>query len=394
MNAIKWNLRALYWTNRYVWPYYRRFVQHTLTPRCTGCGLSAKIAPLSNGRCADCLALARMVRPNAGQADHADRPDPAERSTFDAYLEQLQGQGRGKYDLLLFFSGGKDSTYLLKQLREDFPQLRILALTVDNGFRSPFAQHNSPQICRWFNVDHLELRPYAIFKQLYHYGFQHLSRRGFFYTDFWEGELFQDIGRTLATQLEIPAIALGYTPGQLETITQELQELDSYHLYDTGLAISRENQHFTRTTFLDLPLNTIFSSNEMRYWWDASRWEPQHIPTMLFPWVAWGYQKEAVQQEVQRLPMFGHAEAHPDLTNDLYVSLGLMLDYKHVGYCHIESEFADLVRNGQEDYHANRNIWEFYEYLALYSEWLIRHMPIWRSCLAELELTPTDILKG
>lgn len=390
MKSIKINLRVLYWAANFWWPAYRRLIQHQLTPRCMGCGLSARLAPLSNGLCAMCQTQGSAHRSSGEAATDSFAPDPSVRHAFDSYIEQLQGQGRGKYDLLLFFSGGKDSTYLLQAFRTRFPRLRILALTIDNGFRSPFAQQNSPQICRWLKVDHLELRPYTIFQRLYHYGFKHFSRHGFSYTDIWEGELFQDIGRNLAAQMGIPAMALGYTPEQTANLPSDS---DPYQLYSQAQAINQANQHFTRTTFLDIPLATIFTPLEMRYWWDATRYPSEAIPVMLFPWLAWGYHKEAVQQAVQGIPILGRGEAHPDLTNDLYVSLGLMLDYKHLGYSHYETEFANLVRSGKEDYQGNRNFWEFCEYLALHSRLLLRLMPVWRYCLAELDLAPHDLLR-
>jgi hypothetical protein len=45
------------------------------------------------------------------------------------------------YDVIAAYSGGKDSSYTLKLLRERY-DLRILALTLDNHFVSPQAWEN------------------------------------------------------------------------------------------------------------------------------------------------------------------------------------------------------------------------------------------------------------
>ena len=70
-------------------------------------------------------------------------------------LAEHQGRGEGAYDALLLFSGGKDSVYMLKRMRDEFPALRILAFTVDNTFMSPVAQENVAYLIRKLDVDHL-----------------------------------------------------------------------------------------------------------------------------------------------------------------------------------------------------------------------------------------------
>ena len=50
-------------------------------------------------------------------------------------------RNHGSYDCLIAYSGGKDSTYTLKLLRDRY-NLRVLALTIDNGFVSEQAFRN------------------------------------------------------------------------------------------------------------------------------------------------------------------------------------------------------------------------------------------------------------
>ena len=50
-------------------------------------------------------------------------------------------RGTGAYDAIVAFSGGKDSSYTLKLLVEDYG-LNCLAVTIDNGFISEGAFKN------------------------------------------------------------------------------------------------------------------------------------------------------------------------------------------------------------------------------------------------------------
>ncbi len=67
-------------------------------------------------------------------------------------------RGRAAYDCIMAFSGGKDSTYTMLVLRRDF-NLRVLALTIDNGFVSDAALRNMRLATEALSVDHMIFRP-------------------------------------------------------------------------------------------------------------------------------------------------------------------------------------------------------------------------------------------
>ncbi|NWG76396.1 MAG: hypothetical protein HXY24_17640, partial [Rubrivivax sp.] len=74
-----------------------------------------------------------------------------------AIINQVRGQG--EYDCLLAYSGGKDSTYTLALLRDEYG-LRVLAVTFDNGFVSPGAFANIRRVVEALDVDHLFIKPH------------------------------------------------------------------------------------------------------------------------------------------------------------------------------------------------------------------------------------------
>lgn len=67
-------------------------------------------------------------------------------------------RGGSEYDCLMAFSGGKDSTYTLMVLKKRY-NLRVLALTMDNGFISDGAFRNMCSVTENLGVDHLIFKP-------------------------------------------------------------------------------------------------------------------------------------------------------------------------------------------------------------------------------------------
>lgn len=381
---------------KYVWPTYRQLVKHKLAKRCTVCSLNEHATTIRDTICDTCKQEAAKTKAVHDSTSASAPGEQSQGKALETLLKSAQGTGRGIYDALLFFSGGKDSAYLLHRLKTTYPGLRILALTIDNGFRSPIGKQNAEKICMQLDVDHMELRPYQIFKKLYKYGIENFSHHGFICTDIWGGELFQDIGRNLAADMKIPLLILGYTPEQIEFLPEQFDDYQLYHSKDFKF---KDNQQFTREKFADIGLADIFSAEDMRYWWDASKCSADDIPTMVFPFQAWGYHKAQMTHEVVSLlqETIDEKNMHPMLTNDLYIGLGIFLDYKILGYSPYEYEFSRYVREGKEDVNKNCQLWQFVEQGAMLNEKLLLNAPNIQACLNRLgftEDTLTDIIQN
>ena len=80
---------------------------------------------------------------------------------YEAKFRQLvqEHKGRGSYDCLVAYSGGKDSTYTLHLLRERYDDLRLLAYSYDNWFQSERARRNIRAVLSRMNVDHVTVTP-------------------------------------------------------------------------------------------------------------------------------------------------------------------------------------------------------------------------------------------
>lgn len=99
---------------RNVWPLQRRVVGRRIHRRCSTCGASERMLPLdARGSCSECDARSRQGAPQQRARD------PALEAELAKIFAAAQGTGRGDHDALVMFSGGKDSSYLVRRLRDE-----------------------------------------------------------------------------------------------------------------------------------------------------------------------------------------------------------------------------------------------------------------------------------
>ncbi len=69
------------------------------------------------------------------------------------------GQNNNRpYDVLMAYSGGKDSTYTMSLLGNKY-KLRVQAVSFDNGFISPAALTNIKNVTDKLGIDHIFFKP-------------------------------------------------------------------------------------------------------------------------------------------------------------------------------------------------------------------------------------------
>lgn len=90
-------------------------------------------------------------------------------TTFQTYLTQAKetaAKNGSQYDCLVGFSGGKDSTYIIYQLKEKY-HMRVLAFTYNNGFCTDYGTNNIKNVLEQINVDYQTFTPnYQTFQYL------------------------------------------------------------------------------------------------------------------------------------------------------------------------------------------------------------------------------------
>lgn len=61
------------------------------------------------------------------------------------------------YDCVVGFSGGKDSSYIIYQMKKNYG-LRVLAVTFQNGFHTEYGRNNIETVLQLLNVDYMSVR--------------------------------------------------------------------------------------------------------------------------------------------------------------------------------------------------------------------------------------------
>ena len=140
------------------------------------------------------------------------------RNQLDSLIESHKGKAP-VYDLIMAYSGGKDSSFTLKLLRERY-DLRIAALTFDNHFISSTAIKNIKIITDRLNIDSLTFKPpWSIIKEMFLltakediFSKPTLMRASSICTACIG--LVKSIVLKTALEMSIPFVGFGWSPGQ------------------------------------------------------------------------------------------------------------------------------------------------------------------------------------
>ncbi len=185
----------------------------------------------SQSVCAECVLPSSFpnIAFNAdGVCNYCTNEAPAHQSHFQERqreeFQQILDSSRGQrpYEAIACYSGGKDSTYMLKMMVRDW-DLKVLAFTLDNGFITSQSKANITRVADLLGVDHIFFKPSRSFMtQMYRQAaLGDLNRpRGNY------AKRISDIclacisvvnahAARLAIQHGTPMIFAGFTPGQV-----------------------------------------------------------------------------------------------------------------------------------------------------------------------------------
>ena len=140
------------------------------------------------------------------------------RTKFDEIINQNKSKN-SKYDALVAYSGGKDSTFLIHTLKVKYG-LNMLALTFDNGFLSEQAIRNTQTVMENLGIDHVLLKPRLdVLKKIFNectkkniYSPKTIERASTVCTSCMGIVKFSAL--RMALEKNIPFIAFGWSPGQ------------------------------------------------------------------------------------------------------------------------------------------------------------------------------------
>ena len=259
--------------------------------------------------------------------------------------KQLNKLDQRSYDVLMAYSGGKDSSYTLKLLKKDF-NLRVLAITFNQGFASNQTLDNIRIVIRVLNVDHLMISPNP---QLLHEAFRRSIDSDFYPLKVLERassicntcmNFTKSILLKYAIILGIPLIAYGWSPGQAP-IQSSVMKWSPSMIHQTQSVM---NNTFKRILKDDMsPL--LLGESEFE---KIKEFEMQErfLLYNIHPLAFMDYNEEKIIEEIRTLGWVDPKDTDSNSTNCLLNGFANQTHQEKYGFHPYAFEIGGMVREG------------------------------------------------
>ncbi len=260
---------------------------------------------------------------------------------FFTILEETKN--KGPYDALMAYSGGKDSTYTLRLLKETF-DLRVLAITFDHGFVSPVALENIRNVTDTLDTNLLTIQPGA--KTLRSafvssmapdiYPIKALERASSICNSCMN--LVKSFLLRSAIDMRVSIIAYGWSPGQAPIQSS---------VFKTNPSMIRQTQKAMVRVFEDEIRDNLsaFFLEERHFEGDSSS-QPYAFPYIIHPLAFMDYDEEHILSSIKELGWVDPTDTDANSTNCLLNSFAIQDHIDKYGFHPYAFEIAGLVREG------------------------------------------------
>jgi predicted PP-loop superfamily ATPase len=266
------------------------------------------------------------------------------------FLDLIVGLGNPDerpYDVLMAYSGGKDSTYTMYILRKKY-NLRVLAWSFNNGFISETSLRNIEEVTNRLGIDHILFKPqWETLKNIFVNAARHelyskktLERASTICTSCIG--LVKSLCLKTAVEQGIPMIGFGWSPGQAPVQS----------------SIMRNNPSLIKMTqsAIKEPLRKVAGKDIDAYFLNESNYsQPDKFPYNVHP-MAWEfYEEHMIITEIKELGWKEPEDTDANSSNCLLNALANELHIKKYGFHPYVWEIANMVREGvmkrYEGYH-------------------------------------------
>lgn len=259
---------------------------------------------------------------------------------FHDLIAQTRDQAKAHrcYDVLMAYSGGKDSTYTMGLLKNKY-HLRVLAVSFDNGFISETAISNIKNVTAALEVDHVFFRPsWGMLKKIFTtaaerelYSKKSLERASTICTSCIG--FVKSFCLKTAIEQDIPMIGYGWSPGQAPVQSSIMK---------TNPSLARMSQQAVLN-----PLQEIAGDAVNAYFLQ----EKHFAATESFPYnvhpMAWEfYNEEMILQEIQQFGWTAPKDTDSNSTNCLLNAFANDVHIKRYRFHPYVWEIANMVREG------------------------------------------------
>jgi predicted PP-loop superfamily ATPase len=249
-----------------------------------------------------------------------------------------QSTSQRSYDILMAYSGGKDSTYTMSLLKNKY-SLRVLAVSFDNGFISETAIANIKTVTDKLGVDHIFFKPeWGILKKIFSvaanqelYAKKTLERASTICTSCIG--LVKSSCLKMAIEQDIPMVGFGWSPGQAPVQS----------------SIMKNNPSLIRAaqeTILN-PLREVIGDDISVYFLQEKHYStPEKFPYNVHL-MAWEfYDEDVMLDEIKKYGWIAPKDTDSNSTNCLLNAFANDVHLKRYGFHPYVWEIANMVRDG------------------------------------------------
>ena len=242
------------------------------------------------------------------------------------------------YDMLICYSGGKDSTYTLHILKEDYG-LNIIAISFDNGFLSNQTFNNIRTIVEKLGVDHIFFKPrFDTLARI----FRHCAKNNIYPAKAMERAsaictscmaIIKYSALRIALEKVIPFIAYGWSPGQAPVTS--------------SVMVNNPQMVKKMQESLYEPLHRIAGDEIRPYFLEDKHFTGSyHFPFNIHPLAFLDYNEEKIYKIITGLGWKAPEDVYANTTNCLLNSFANNVHKQQFGFHPYAFELANLVREG------------------------------------------------
>lgn len=242
------------------------------------------------------------------------------------------------YDILMCYSGGKDSTYTLDLLKNVY-KLRVLAFTFDNGFIPDRTYVNIRNVVEKLDVDHVFFKPrFSVLKKIFKrgtkgpmYSAKALERASDICTSCTG--LVKYTALKIAIEKDIPLVGFGWSPGQAP-VTSSILKIDPVMIRSMEKALKG-------------PMSSASSGEVEGYFLQECHYRKKDsFPTFIHPLGFSDYNEKAILRHIKKLGWIKPHGVDYNATNCLLNSFADEVHIARYGLHPYIPEIAAFVRGG------------------------------------------------
>ncbi len=252
-------------------------------------------------------------------------------------LEQYRRPGG--YDVVLAYSGGKDSTYTLYLLKEKY-RLNVLTLTLDNGFIPDRTFENIKNVTKNLDSDNIIISPsYLKMKNIFKLAKEDntlpkksLERASSICTHCIG--IVKSMAYKEAILRSIPLICFGWTPGQIG-LNKQIVTLD-YKMVKSNFKPLKEKV----INSLGIEYSPLYLTDEFI---DIHK---ESLPSLFYPFPSHTYDEKAIFETISKYGWEKPENIDSNSTNCMMNSYAIKNHFDRFGFHPYALELSQLVREG------------------------------------------------